>query len=128
MTTFRAIPPPPEIVEMGLGGAGFWFRFDAPDAHAIIHWKGGPKSPDHDVILHWIEATPKGTGIGSALLEEICTWADLRKLNLSCLVEQELVAWYGRHGFIRQEARYGEVIMGRSPKPVIDKLIVPGVS
>ena len=125
MTTLRSIPAPPEVHELTGVTGGFWFRFDDADAYALIWWQGGPKSPDKDIILHWIEATPQRAGHGTELLKEICGWCDRYGLSLSCLVDPALTDWLGRLGFLRIEARYESVVMGRSPRRVSGGLLVP---
>lgn len=125
MTTLRSIPAPTEVVETVGDRGGYWFRFDDADAHALIWWKGGPKSPDRDVILHDIEATPPGFGHGTELLKQILDWADRKNLNVSLICPQERSAWYGRHGFLRLEARYGDIVMGRTPRKVTGGLVIP---
>lgn len=120
MTTIRPTSTPSEVIDAfkGQAGEGFWFRFDDAQAHAIIFWKGGPKSPDRDIVLHHIEAFPQRSGHGTELLKQVCWWADERGLGISLLCESDLVQWYGRHGFLHQEARYGQTVMGRTPRRV----------
>lgn len=120
MTTVRSISTPLDVIEAFEGKPleGFWSRFDEAQAHAIIFWKGGPNSPDRDIVLHHIEAFPQRAGHGTEMLKQVCWWADQRGLSISLLCESDLVEWYGRHGFLRQEARYDAVVMGRSARTV----------
>ena len=134
MTTVQLVSCPPEYADYVRHG-GYWYRFKDANASALVYWRGGPHSPDHDAILMDIEAIPQRHGHGSAMLESVLVWADskYRRLALSLICESHLADWYARYGFLRMETRYGGgVVMGRQPaalgSTVRPRLSVPYVS
>lgn len=112
---FANIDPPREMLEVGVFG-GHWSQAEEGGAVATLFWRGGPGSPDKNVIVHHIETPVRRFGIGTRLLLQLCEWADKRDLTLSCVVEDpNHRGFFSRCGFVAVSNYAGAVEMARRP-------------